>query len=154
MNAARVQAIFRCRPQTARVALVAAGALICEGDLACRRAIRAILTRRGFTVMTTVDTAEELLRAAAGQQTSVILMELALAGRAGLRIIPALGAVAPGCAVVLLSPFSDLRRAAIEAGAYDLVDPRDLRDLERCLDRLASETGADLSSPASGNGAA
>lgn len=55
--------------------------------------------------------------------------------------------MAPGCAVVVLSPFGALRNAALEAGAYDLVDPCDLRDLERCLDRLMRETPTDGSSP-------
>lgn len=130
------------------------GAMICEGDAACCRALTAILTARGFTVLNTADTAEELLQSVAGTQTSVILIELALAGMAGLRIVSALGAVAPGSAVIVLSPFADLRGEAIKAGAHDLVDPRDLRDLERCLDRLTLAGRGDLSSPASGNGTA
>ncbi len=128
--------------------------MICEDDPACRRALVAILNRWGFSGPTTVDSADELLRVAPGQEVGVILIQLALAGLAGLRIIPALAAAAPGSAVVVLSSFSDLRHAAIEAGAYDLVDPRDLRDLERCLDRLTSEAGERLPSPAPGNGAA
>lgn len=131
-----------------------AGGVICEDDVAACRALDAILTRRGYTVLATVSSAEELLRAVAGLQAQVILIELALAGLAGLRILPALAAVAPGCAVVVLSPFVDLRPSAIEAGAYDLVDTRDLRDLDRCLDRLVAETAASVSSPGAGNGAA
>lgn len=108
-----------------------------------RRALTAILTRRGFTIVATLESAEALLRAAGGTQANVILLDLSLAGVAGVRIVPALLTVAPGCAVILLSPFGGLRGAAVEAGAYDLVDPSDLRDLERCLDRLSTETRVD-----------
>lgn len=96
-----------------------------------------------------MDSAEDLLGVAGGVQTRVVLLDLALAGVAGLRIIPALRAVAPDCDIVLLSSFGSLRTAAIQAGAYDLVDPCDLRQLEHCLDRLRVErAAADFSPPA------
>ncbi len=117
--------------------------MICESDSASRRALTAILTGRGFRILATVDCADTLLHTAMGVQANIILLELSLAGVAGLRIVPALLTAAPGCAVVVLSSFDGLRAAALDAGAYDLIDPSDLRDLENCLDRLLTETRAD-----------
>jgi ActR/RegA family two-component response regulator len=136
------------------VTLVTAGGLICEDDSGSRRALSAILVRRGFSVLATVDSAEELLRAASGVRADVILLELDLAGVAGLGIIPALRAAAPRSAIVLLSPFDGLRAAAIEAGAFDFVDPSDLRDLDRCLEGLrpSRRVGSDGDFPPAGLG--
>ncbi len=98
-----------------------------------------MLTRKGFAPLVTVESAEELLAGAGRPGVRVILLDLALAGLAGLGIIPPLLAVAPNAAIVVLSPFAGLRAAALQGGAYDLVDPQDLRDLDRCLDRLVAE---------------
>ena len=65
----------------------------------------------------------------------LIVLELALAGTAGLDIVPALLAAVPGTAVVLVSPFDALRDAARRAGAHDLIDD-DLSGLRRCVSRL------------------
>lgn len=69
----------------------------------------------------------------------LIVLELALAGASGLGIVPALIATVPGTAVVLLSAFGSLREDALRAGAYDLVDCDDLRELRRCVRRLVTE---------------
>ena len=136
------------------MAIVATGGLICDDDQESGRALSAILARKGFTPIATVERADDLLAGAGRPAVRVILLDLALAGVSGLGIVPALRAVNPRSAIVLLSPFAGLRPAAVDAGAYDLVDPRDLRDLERCLDRLAAEeenTG-DVPAPSRRNG--
>ena len=119
---------------------VTGGGLICEDDVGCSRALRAMLRRKGFGIVATVSSADELLAAAAHAEARVILLDLALAGLAGLRIITPLRNLVPGAAVVVLSPFVNLRSAAMEAGAYDLVDLRDPRELERCLERVMAES--------------
>ena len=121
------------------VTLVATGGLICDDDSGSRRALSAVLTRKGFDTLATVESAEDLLASAGRPDVRVILLDLALAGMAGLGIIACLRAVAPRAAIVLLSPFVGLRAAAVEAGAHELVDPQDLRQLERCLDGLVGE---------------
>lgn len=123
--------------------LLATGGLICEDDSGSRRALSAVLARKGFDTVGTVESAEDLLARAGRPDVRVILLDLALAGMAGLGILASLRAVAPGAAIVLVSPFVDLRGAAVEAGAYELVDPHDLRELERCLDRLVVEGAGD-----------
>ena len=119
---------------------VTGGGLICEDDVGCSRALGAMLTRKGFGIVATVSSVDELLTTAAHADVRVILIDLALAGLAGLGIIPPLRNLVPGAAVVVLSPFVDLRSAAIEAGAYDLVDLRDPREVERCLERVMART--------------
>lgn len=99
-----------------------------------------MLARKGFTHIEAVTSVEQLVRIARRPDVGVILLDLALAGMAGLGIVATLRAVAPGSAIVLLCPFSGLRAAAVEAGVYDFVDPHDLRDLDRCLDRLVAES--------------
>ncbi len=123
--------------------LLATGGLICDDDFGSRRALSAVLKRKGFDTVATVQSAEDLLAHAGHPGVRVILLDLALAGMAGLRIIASLRAVAPSAVIVLLSPFAGLRRAAVDAGAYELVDPHDLRELERCLDRLVAEVVVD-----------
>ncbi len=98
-----------------------------------------MLTRKGFGPLAAVESAEELLAGAGRPGVRVIVLDLALAGMAGLGIISPLLAVAPNAAIVVLSPFAGLRTAAVQGGAYDLLDPQDLRDLDRCLDRLVAD---------------
>ncbi len=128
----------------------APGGLICDDDLASRRALGAILTRNGFHTMAAVRSAEDLIANAGLPGVRVIVLDLALAGVAGLGIIPALRLAAPSSAIVVLSSFRDLRSAAVRAGAYDLIDPRDLRDLDRCLDRLSAEVDDRAAGPSGG----
>lgn len=114
-------------------------AVICEDDPDSRRALRAIFARSGYKLVGELDSVAELVSVVARIDPDLIVLDLDLAGFGGLGIIPVLGALAPACAVVLLSSFIDLRFAAIAAGGYDLVDARDLRDLEHCLRRLLAE---------------
>lgn len=64
------------------------------------------------------------------------MVDLALTGVLGLKVVPALHAKAPGTAVFVVPPFARLRQPARYAGAVDLLDFADPQILERQLHRL------------------
>lgn len=99
------------------------------------------MRRCGFAVLDNGERVRDILAAVERLRPDLLVLELALTGARGLRIVPAVLDAAPGCQVVLLSTFDKLRAPALEAGAYDLVGRDDFRDLERCLRRLQAETG-------------
>lgn len=121
------------------VSVTGARALVCGDGAVSSGALLTIVDRGGFRVLASVDSPERLLWMAATSQPEVIVLHLGVVGFTGLHVVRILKAVAPGCAVVLLSPFVSLRTPAIESGAYDLVDSEDLRELQRCLERLRRE---------------
>ena len=112
--------------------------LVYDDDPDTRRAVVAILARCGFQVAGYVASPADALVAATANP-DVIVLDLALSGSRGLGILAALRAVAPGCALVVLSPFGALRQAALEAGACDFIDKRDMRQLEGCLRAVAEQ---------------
>lgn len=114
-------------------------AVVCEDDTVMEAAL--IDTLNGlyaFDVVAAVTSGDEAVAAVARTQPNVVVLDLALAGEAGLRIVPALREAAPACAVVVLvpSPFGRLRASAEEAGAMALVELEDLRPLRRCLEQV------------------
>jgi DNA-binding NarL/FixJ family response regulator len=75
----------------------------------------------------------ELLTAVVETSPDAVVIDLAMAGRAGVRLISAVRALVPDCRIAVLS---DLRAApliALEAGATAVVDPSDLRPLTAAL---------------------
>jgi ActR/RegA family two-component response regulator len=75
----------------------------------------------------------ELLTAVVETSPDAVVIDLAMAGRAGVRLIAAVRALVPKARIAVLS---DLRAApliALEAGATVVVDPVDLRPLVTAL---------------------
>lgn len=95
--------------------------------------------RSGFEVVGEVASAADAVVAVELASPDALVLDLALTGALGLGILAAVGAAAPGCAVVLLSSFDGMRRVALEAGAYEVVASSDLRGLERALRRLGEQ---------------
>ena len=113
-----------------------------DGDASSRRAAAVIVERSGVEVVDVADGDSDIVDHVRLLRPDVIVLELALAGTCGLGIVPVLLAAVPGSAIVLLSPFGGLRDAALRAGAYDLVDGDDLRELRRSVRRLVADRGA------------
>ncbi len=114
-------------------------AVVYDDDRSHRRAAAVIVERCGMEIVDVGGEVSDLVGHVQALQPDLIVLELAMVGTAGLDVVPALLAAVPGTAVVLLSPFSGLRDAALGAGAYDLVDGDDLRELRRCVRRLVPE---------------
>lgn len=128
--------------------------LCCNDDPSTGRAIEAILGRCGFEVVGQVCSAADTMVAAGLCEPDAVVLDLVLTGDLGLDALAALRAVAPRCAVVVISSLDTMAPAALDAGAYDFVDIADLRALERSLRRLSTELqlGLGASSPAGSRG--
>jgi len=114
-------------------------AVICQDDPALAAAlVHTVGDLYGMRVAATVRTAAAALTAVAAAQPALVVVDLALAGERGLRIVGALQQAAPGCAVIVLAPaeFTDLRLDAVAAGAITLVTAGDLRPLQCGIERL------------------
>ena len=117
-----------------------AGAVLDE--LSSAPAVAAIMERCGFAVAVLRGQRSEVVAQTGSLSPDLVVFDLASGGSRGLWIVQDLHSAAPGCVVVLLSPFEGLRESALAAGAYELTGRDDLRDLERCLRRLTAELDA------------
>ena len=111
-------------------------------DPRTRPAVVAALERCGFAVAVLLGPSSKLVPQTRQLSPELVVVDLASAGSRGLGIVADLHEAAPGCSVVLMAPFEGLKEWALSAGGYDLVGKDDLRDLERCLRRLAAELEA------------
>lgn len=96
-------------------------------------ALRQAIADADLEVISVVGRWSELLTAVVESSPDAVVVDLAMAGRAGVRLIGAIHALVPNCRVAVLS---DLRSAALivlEAGAMVVVDPSDLRPLTSAL---------------------
>ena len=90
------------------------------------------MNRCGYDVVAVVST-PAAMSATRRVQPHALVLDLAVTGELGLKVLPHLLAASPGVAIVVLSSFESLTAAAVEAGAYDLLARSDLRLLERSL---------------------
>ena len=88
-----------------------------------------MLEQNGVEVVATVGTGDQVVFAARATDPDLVILDLALSGALGLRLVRALREAVPDAAVVVLSPFESLRGAAVRSGALELVGLRDLRRL-------------------------
>ncbi len=125
-------------------AVVRLVAVICQDDVVLAAAlVHTVGDLYGLRISATVHTAEAALTATASVQPDLVVIDLALAGERGLRIVRQLQQVAPGCAVVVAAPpeFGDLRLDAVAAGAVTLIETCDLRPLQCSIERLTHVHG-------------
>lgn len=124
-------------------------AAVFEADRVTSRAVGAIVEGCGFDVVSFADPPVDVVSTVKALRPEVVVLELAIAGAQGLRIVRDLLDAAPGCAVILLAPFENLREPAISAGAFELIT-NDLGTLERCLHELQGRRATSASEPAAG----
>lgn len=104
--------------------------------------VRTVLDPLGFRIVGETDRGLQAVALAGETGTDLIVLDLALTGTLGLRLIPVLLAAAPGAVVVALSPAATLDVAALEAGAHAVVGDRDVRRLRAVLSDLATQIAA------------
>ncbi len=115
-------------------------ALLLEDDPQMTAALIAHLQRTGaFQVPMVADSAIEAIDGAARFRPAVIVVDIALAGDAGLRILSAFRDVAPHASVFVITPLPGLRPAGIASGAREVVEPSDLRPLCHLLPAALEE---------------
>jgi len=102
--------------------------IIDDDEMFCHVLSRA-LSRRGYQVSVAHD-ADQALSLAASELPSMATLDLKLENSSGLKLLPELLAVVPGCRVVVLTGYSSIATAveAIKLGAANyLCKPRTLQ---------------------------
>ncbi|MEX1162529.1 MAG: hypothetical protein WEB03_03015 [Nitriliruptor sp.] len=92
----------------------------------------------GAEVVATVHRWADLLRAAVETHPDVIVLDVAMSGPLGLRLVSVLRHLDPGREVVTVSELAALDLASVEAGAIAAVSPDDLRSLSEVLHRIGA----------------
>jgi DNA-binding NarL/FixJ family response regulator len=80
----------------------------------------------------------EAVERVADLSVDVVVVDLALAGSVGVRLVTVLRSAAPSCEVIVVSPLRDIDLASLEAGAAEVVHPTDLRPLATALRGIAA----------------
>lgn len=107
-------------------------AVVFEGDARMNEAVAAILLARGYTVVSFAEQPADVVWTVKSLGAELVILELAMVGARGLRIVQDVRQAVRDCQVIFLSPFETLRAAGLAAGALELVGT-DLGVLERCL---------------------
>ena len=110
-------------------------AAVFEADCSTSRAVGAMVEGCGFVVVSFTEPPVDLSATVKSIHPEVVVFELAMAGAQGLGVVGDLLDAVPGCGVILLAPFENLREAALHAGAFELI-ANDMGALERCLHEL------------------
>jgi CheY-like chemotaxis protein len=112
-------------------------ALLLCGDASVPCAtLERIVTDAGVTVVAKVRHWSEAVERLADTVVDVAVVDLALAGTVGVRLIHVLRTTSPATHVVAVSPLKEIDLHALEAGAVEVVSPSDLRPLVTLLRSL------------------
>lgn len=105
-------------------------AVLCVAEEVLNLQLRHALQISGFAVVAQVERGIETLPAVADTDPDLILVDVALVGTVGLRLLGMIKELAPGATVVALSPFATIDVHVLEAGADAVVPVDDLRRLQ------------------------
>lgn len=117
------------RPASARV-------LVVDDDRELSAVLEEFLRRQGYEARSVAD-GGGALRAIVAEPPDVVLLDIALPGLPGTAALPAIQAVAPQAAVIMMSAVADeeLARRTLADGAFDyVVKPVDLPYLAQSLE--------------------
>jgi DNA-binding NtrC family response regulator len=113
----------------------AAHVLIVDDDADMRTMLDELLARKGYRTSAVAD-ATAALRAIVAEAPDVVLLDINMPGLTGTDALPAIRAVAPKAAVVMVSGTADadLAKRALAHGAFDyVVKPVDVSYLDQSL---------------------
>jgi DNA-binding NtrC family response regulator len=120
--------------------------LIVDDDDGIRAVLEELLALNGFETLAAAS-ALDAVRVLGEHAPNVILLDIEMPGLSGLDALPAMLAMAPGAAVIMVSGHSDeeLARQTLARGAFDyIVKPIDVVCLMRSIDTaIAATPGAD-----------
>ncbi len=111
-------------------------AVVCIPEDGPRSQIAGVLEDTGFEVLAEVDRGIDCLPAVAEFTPDVVVLDVALLGTLGLRLLEVIKTLEPQVAIVALVPLQDFGVAVVEAGAH-AVPVDDLRPLRELLSQLA-----------------
>lgn len=114
-------------------------AVMCVADEGLRVQLDRALEKAGFVTVAQVDRGIETLPAVADADAALVVVDVALVGTVGLRLLRMTKDLAPEATVVALSPFATIDVAVLEAGADAVVPVDDLRRLPEILSDVASQ---------------
>lgn len=107
-----------------------------DDDAALPDVVEELLSGKGHDVVTVGDAAAAI-RAITEAEPDVMLLDIDMPGLTGVDALPAIRAVAPSVAVIMLSgnTDTDVARSALARGAFDdVVKPIDFAYLDRSLE--------------------
>lgn len=114
--------------------------LIVDDDVAVRRALEALLTHHGHTVIVAAD-GESGAQEYARHQPDLVLLDLTMPGISGVETLQRIKHADPSATAVFLTAFGTVRSAveAMKAGGFDfLTKPFDNDELMLTIDRALS----------------
>jgi DNA-binding response OmpR family regulator len=112
--------------------------LLCADATVSDAVLERTVTDAGYEVIGKVRHWSEAVERVAGSGVDVAILDLALTGTMGMRVISVLRSADPECQVIALSPLQEVGLATLEAGAVEVVQPTDLRPLTASLRRIAA----------------
>lgn len=113
--------------------------LLCGDGTVSRAALERAVADAGFEVAAVVSRWMAAVEWAVQFPVDAVVVDLALAGKLGVRLVATLRAAAPTTPVIVVTPLSAIDLVSIEAGAVEVVDPSDLRPLVHALLRIGAE---------------
>lgn len=120
-----------------------ATAVICLADEVFRDAILNAAVEAGFIALSDVGRGNQIVDVVGPLEPAVVVIDLSLTGMDGIATVAAVHAMAPGTVIVVSSPFVTDPKAALEAGAAQVVSEGDVAGIRSVLAEVAASYGND-----------
>ncbi len=122
---------------------VPAALLLCGDKAVTCSALEHTVRQAGLEVVANVSLWSRALQALADTTVDVVIVDIAMAGTVGIRIVNVLHAIAPHCKVIVITPDAHMATALRDHGAYAVVSGTDLRPLGMALRRIKASQRRD-----------
>ena len=116
-------------------------AVVCASADGAEPAIAWMLGHAAFEILATVDRGIEILPAVAEYTPDVVVIDAALTGSLGWRLLRMVAMLAPEACIIVVSDLAGLDLAAVEAGAHAVVAADDIGSLRDVLRELTASSG-------------